>query len=65
MFQIYTLHATHRERVTTADSFEGALAWLRGVGIVHMEEDADFPGCADAFARNGLVYSVEPVGEAR
>lgn len=50
--------------LATRETFEDAKAFVRSinVGVCHMEDDGDYPNCADAFLNDGRVIAIQPVG---
>lgn len=52
-----------RSTVGTYENIADALAYLATLGEMFVEEDADHPGCYDAFVyATSTVYAVQPVG---
>ena len=60
MFQVYETSLHKRRVIRQLDSFDEAEAFVRGMGVVEFQADADFPGCADAFTKDGRVVCVQP-----
>ena len=63
MFEVMDVSDISRRRViATGASFEEAKAIIKDLGVIHMEDDAAFPGTADAFLKDGRLMMVQPVG---
>lgn len=60
-FAIYEFCGSTRHELARVDDFDAALARIEAMGSVLVEADSDYPGCADAFLRDGRVVAVEPV----
>ena len=45
-----------------AETFAAAKAAVRAKGVVHMEDDADHLGCADALLNDGRLIAIQPEG---
>jgi hypothetical protein len=53
---------TQRNTIATAETFEEAKAKVEAMGVVLLEDDADYPGCADAYTTDGRVLAIQPEG---
>lgn len=63
MFEITELEMNgHRKIISTRNTFECAKAEAVAMGVSYMEDDADYPGCADAYLTDGRVIAIQPVG---
>lgn len=63
MFEIIETHMNNRrEVIATAESFDAAKATVTAMGVSFMEDDADYPGCADAFMNDGRTIAIQPAG---
>jgi hypothetical protein len=63
MFEITEITLTgHREVLATAASFIAAKNKVEEMGVLHMEDDSDYPDCADAYLEGGRVVAIQPVG---
>lgn len=51
-----------RRVIATAETFDDAKAKVIAMGVVHMEDDADYPNCADAYLADGRVLAIQPKG---
>lgn len=51
-----------RVEIATAPTFEEAKVKVEAMGASFMEDDEDFPGCADAFLSDGRVIAIQPEG---
>lgn len=51
-----------RVEIATAPTFEEAKAKVEAMGAAFMEDDADFPECADAYLNDGRVIAIQPEG---
>jgi hypothetical protein len=49
-----------RSLIATAETFEEAKAKVTAMGVVHMEDDADHEGCADAYLNDSRVVAIQP-----
>lgn len=62
MYEIIEVNMNARRTViATAASFEDAKKLIADKAAF-MEDDADFPDCADAFLKDGRVVAIQPVG---
>jgi hypothetical protein len=48
--------------LATLDTFEAAKDYVNGLDPLLVEDDKDYPGCADAFLKDGRVVAIQPVG---
>lgn len=62
MFNIIETNMSRRNVIKTAPTFETAIDALCEMGVAFMEEDADYPDCADALLNDGRIVVIEPVG---
>ncbi len=63
MHEVVEISSTGRRDVlATAPSFIAAKNAVEAMGVLHMEDDADYPGCADAYITGGRVVAIQPVG---
>jgi len=63
MFEITEIHMNgRREIVATATSFIEAKNKVEAMGVLFMEDDSDYPGCADAYLNGGRVVAIQPKG---
>lgn len=63
MFEVTEITNTGRRSVlATAPSFTAAKNAVEEMGVLFMEDDADHPGCADAFLTGGRVVAIQPAG---
>lgn len=63
MFEITEIHMTgRREVIATLPSFLAAKNAVENMGVLFIEDDSDYPGCADAFLIGGRVVAIQPVG---
>jgi hypothetical protein len=51
-----------RRLVDTAETFAEAKAKVEAMGVSHMEDDPDYPTCADAYLTSGIVLAIQPEG---
>lgn len=51
-----------REVIGTAPTFTEAKAKVEAMGAAFMEDDADYPDCADAFMNDGRTLAIQPEG---
>ena len=59
MTQVYEVSFGRKHIVATFPTFDDAFAYL-SERAVHIEAAPDFPGCADAFTKGGIVLSIGP-----
>lgn len=63
MFEIVETSDTgRREVIATAPSFIAAKNKVEEMGVLFMEDDSDYPDCADAYLEGGRVVAIQPVG---
>lgn len=63
MFEVTEITTTgRREVLATESSFIAAKNKVEEMGVLFMEDDADYPGCADAYLKGGRVVAIQPVG---
>ena len=63
MFEIIeSTGIARRTVIDTAPTFEEAKAKVEAMGVAFMEDDADYPGCADAFLNDSRLIAIQPVG---
>lgn len=48
--------------IETKATFEEAKAYVETLGVVLMEDDADYVNCADAFLKDGRIIVIQPEG---
>ena len=64
MFNVYEATGVCRRSLRGAfDTFTAACDYVQALNPVCFEEDADHPGCADAYLPSGLVYVIEQESE--
>lgn len=51
-----------RTVIAKFDTFAEAKGHVEALGAVYMEDDADYPNCADAYLNDGRVIAIQPVG---
>lgn len=51
-----------RTVIATAPSFADAKAKAESMGVAFMEDDSDYPECADAYLADGRVVAIQPEG---
>ncbi len=51
-----------RPSLIEAKHFVTCFAMARGATVIMMEDDADNPGCADAYLSDGTLMMIEPEG---
>lgn len=51
-----------RKVIATAATFAEAKATVEFLGVAFMEDDSDYPDCADALLLDGRVVAIQPVG---
>lgn len=51
-----------RTVIATAESFIAAKEAVVAMGVAFMEDDADYPECADAYLNDGRVLAIQPTG---
>ena len=63
MFEILEF-PTPSQRIVlgTFPSFDEAKDAVTAMGVIHMEDDDDYPGCADAYLTDQRIICVQPVG---
>jgi hypothetical protein len=61
---IETTQSGHRRVIDTTEDFASAKLLVERLpgGVCFMEDDADYPECADAYMNNGRVLAIQPVG---
>jgi len=57
MYTVYEFNGSHQTKIATYDNLGDALAALPI--LLDIEQDKDNPGCYDAIARNGAIYTIE------
>ena len=63
MFEVFERDSRLKKNVlANRASFEAAKDFVSSLGVVMLEDDKDYPGCADAFLNDGRVVAVQPVG---
>jgi hypothetical protein len=63
MHEIFETSITgRRDVIATAPDFAAAKARVEAMGVAFMEDDSDYPGCADAFLNDGRVVAIQPEG---
>lgn len=63
MFEIIETHNSgRREVIATASSFVEAKNKVQAMGVLFMEDDSDYPDCADAYLNGGRVVAIQPEG---
>lgn len=63
MFEVSEIHLSgRREIIATLPSFLAAKNEVESMGVLFIEDDADYPGCADAYLNGGRVVAIQPVG---
>lgn len=63
MFEIIENNMNGRRAViATEATFEGAKARVESYGVAFMDDDADYPNCADAYLADGRVIAIQPEG---
>jgi len=60
--EISEVHLHGRTVIVKVVTFEAAKAHVVALGVVMLEDDADYPGCADALLTDGRVIAIQPVG---
>lgn len=61
MFEITELGMNGRRTIiATAESFDDAKAKIEAMGVAFAEDDADYPGCADAYLNDGRCVAIQP-----
>lgn len=61
MVEVYELGGGRKTVLATRETFAEAKAFVNELGVSHMEDDADFTDCADAFLTDGRVVHIQPV----
>lgn len=54
------ISAYARPVMGTFDTPEEALVFLKGIGVLFIEQDEDHPGCYDGLGKDGSIYTIEP-----
>jgi len=62
MYEVYESTMYSKTVLATAPSFAEAKAAVEAMGVAFMEDDADYPQCADAFLNDGRVVAIQPIG---
>ena len=63
MFEIIESTGLHRRTViATLPTFEEAKAKVETMGVAFMEDDEDYPGCADVLLNDARLLAIQPVG---
>lgn len=62
MIEVIEMIASRRNVLARLDTFEAAKAKVESMGIAHMEDDSDYPNCADALLRDGRIIAIQPEG---
>ena len=63
-YQLSSVTAAGRTVRQSFETREAGLAYVAPLAL-HMEEDADHPGCFDIFTKAGDVLALEPTGDAK
>lgn len=61
MFNIFE-SGSRRAIIATAPTLDDAKAKIVAMGVAFMEDDADHPGCVDAYMNDMRVLVIEPEG---
>lgn len=60
--EIHEWSGNTKRVIGTFDSFAEAKSFAETeLGALHMEDDADYDGCADAYLSDGRVIAIQPV----
>jgi G:T-mismatch repair DNA endonuclease (very short patch repair protein) len=64
MINIYeqSQYSPRKTVIATAPTFEEAKAKVEAMGVSFMEDDSDYPGCADAYMNDGRIIVIQPEG---
>lgn len=62
MHEIIEIMNMRRTLVATAPDFAEAKAKVEAMGVAFMENDTDYPECADAFMNDGRILAIQPEG---
>ena len=63
MFNITEIGFSGRRNIiATAASFIEAKNKVEAMAPLYMEDDSDYPGCADAYLTGGRVVAIQPEG---
>lgn len=62
MYEAIEFNVNRHDVILTADSFEACKAAIIARGVAHIEDDEEYPNCADALMKDGTVVAIQPVG---
>ena len=60
MFAIYESNGLHQTKLVEFATFMAAYTYVKKQEPISLEQDFDYPGCADAYMKDGRILTIEP-----